>query len=200
MSPAPYEQSGAAVAFWVVFGLFALGEYAMQFRSVRDLIRHRSGRRAERGSLAAVLVGVAGGLVGGVKLASWSTGRITAGSWPLFIVGIVLMAGGLALRQWSMFVLGRYFTPDVRVHSDQTLVERGPYRWARHPSYTGLIVFFIGLGLALSNWASLILLAVVPTAGLVVRIHAEEKALVAAFGDQYHRFAATRARLVPGVW
>jgi protein-S-isoprenylcysteine O-methyltransferase Ste14 len=58
----------------------------------------------------------------------------------------------------------------VRVHPDQTVVERGPYRWVRHPSYTGLIMTFVGIGLALGNWAALALLVVVPTAGLVVRI------------------------------
>lgn len=200
MSSAPYQQPVADVAFWVLLGLFALGEYAMQFRSIRDRIRHRSGKRSERWSLVAVLIGVVGGLVGGVRLAAWSPGRITAGAWPLFVVGLVLMAAGLSLRQWSMVVLGRFFTPDVRVHAGQTVIERGPYRWVRHPSYTGLIVFFVGFGLAFTNWAALIWLVVLPTAGLVVRIHAEEKTLAAALGDDYRRFAATRARLFPGVW
>lgn len=197
---APYQQPVADVAFWVLIGLFALGEWAMQFRSLRERFHRRSGRRAERWSLAVVLVGIFGGLVGGIKLASWPDGRITVGSWAFFVLGLVLMGGGLALRQWSMIVLGRYFTPDVRVQPHQRVVERGPYRWARHPSYTGMIVFFVGIGLALSNWGSLVVLFAVPTAALVVRIHAEETALVAALGDDYRRFAATRARLVPGVW
>jgi protein-S-isoprenylcysteine O-methyltransferase Ste14 len=63
-----------------------------------------------------------------------------------------------------------------------------------------MIVFFVGLGLALSDWASLALLAVVPTAGLVVRIRSEERALLDGLGEQYRRFAATRPRLFPGVW
>jgi protein-S-isoprenylcysteine O-methyltransferase Ste14 len=96
--------------------------------------------------------------------------------------------------------LGRFFTVDVRVHSDQTVVQRGPYRWVRHPSYSGLLIFFVGVGLALSNWLSLIILAVVPAAGLLVRIRSEERALLAALGDEYRRYAATRRRLFPGVW
>jgi protein-S-isoprenylcysteine O-methyltransferase Ste14 len=198
---APYEQAGSSVVFWVLFAWFALGEYAMQLRSVGGRIRGRSGARAEEHwSLVVVLVGVAGGLIGGIKLAGWQPGRITAGAWPLFVLGLVLMVGGICVRQWAMLVLGRFFTPDVRVQPGQTVIDRGPYRWVRHPSYTGLVVFFFGLGLALSNWGSLALLVVAPTLALVVRITSEERALTAALGDDYRRFAATRARLFPGVW
>jgi len=63
-----------------------------------------------------------------------------------------------------------------------------------------MILVFVGTGLALTNWASLAVLAVVPTAALVVRIHAEERVLLAAMGEEYGRFAATRARLLPSVW
>lgn len=196
----PYDQPGSNIAFWTIFGLFALGEYVVQFRSIRGLIRHDRGARAERWSLAVVLAGVVGGLVGGVKAADWTAARISAGMWPLFILGLVLMVAGLLLRQWAIFVLGRYFTSDVRVQSGQAVVDRGPYRWVRHPSYTGMIIFFVGLGLALSNWASLAVLAVVPTVGLIIRIQSEERALLTGLGDDYRRFTATRARLVPGVW
>ena len=57
---------------------------------------------------------------------------------------LVLMCAGIAIRQWSVALLGEFFTIDVRVHRDQTVVERGPYRWVRHPSYTGLIMTFVG--------------------------------------------------------
>ena len=63
-----------------------------------------------------------------------------------------------------------------------------------------LLVFFVGLGPALSIWASLLVLALVPAAGLLVRIRSEERALLAALGDDYRRFAATRRRLFPGIW
>jgi protein-S-isoprenylcysteine O-methyltransferase Ste14 len=197
---APYRHSGADIAFWVMLGLFALGEYAMQFRSVRDLIRRRSGRLAERWSLAVVLVAVIGGFVGGIKLAQGQTGEIRTGVWPLFGLGLVLMAAGIAIRWWAIIVLGRFFTPDVRVQSDQTVVDRGPYRWVRHPSYSGLIICFAGLGLALSNWLSLAVLVVVPTAGLAVRINAEERALLASLGEPYRQFCASRPRLFPRLW
>ncbi len=196
---APYRHSGANVAFWVMLGLFALGEYTMQFRSIRDLIRRRSGRLAERWSLTVVLVTVIGGFVAGIKLAQGSTGEIRTAAWPLFGVGLTLMAAGIAIRWWAIIELGRFFTPDVRVQQDQTVVTSGPYKWVRHPAYTGMIVYFTGLGLALSNWLSLAALLLIPTVGLTVRIHAEETALLISLGEPYRKFCASRPRLFPRV-
>ena len=192
----PYEQPGANVAFWTLFGLFALGEYAMRFRSRFN----RSGTRTERWSLLVVVAAVIGGMLGGIELANRNVGSIGAARWPLFVIGLVLMAAGVFVRQWAILTLGRFFTPEVRVHPDQTVVERGPYRWVRHPSYSGLLIFFAGLGLALSDWLSVIVLAILPAAGLFVRIRSEERALLAALGEEYRRYAATRRRLFPGIW
>jgi protein-S-isoprenylcysteine O-methyltransferase len=113
---------------------------------------------------------VHGGLLGGLRLAASGTAAIVDARWPLFFLGLALMAGGIFIRQWAIFTLGRFFTADVRVRSDQTVVDRGPYRWVRHPSYTGLLIFFLGLGLALSNWASLLVLVLLRAAGLLVRL------------------------------
>jgi protein-S-isoprenylcysteine O-methyltransferase Ste14 len=192
----PYAQPGSNIVFGTLVGLFALGEYTMRFRSRAN----RSGRRVERASLPVVVVAVVGGMVAGIGLTNWKAATIDQFQYPLFIVGLVLMAAGFVVRQWAIVVLGRFFTVDVRVHPDQTVVDRGPYRWVRHPSYTGLIIFFFGFGLALSNWASFAVLALAPTLGLLVRIRAEERALFSELGDEYSRYAATRRRLFPGVW
>lgn len=196
MTP-PYDEQGAAhIAFWTLFGLFALGEYAMRIRGRFN----KRGTRVERWSLAVVVVTVVGAMGAGILLARWHGAAIGADRWPLFVAGLLLMAAGLVVRQWAILTLGRFFTVDVRLQPGQTVVDRGPYRWVRHPSYTGLLVFFIGLGLALTNWASLLVLALLPTVGLLVRIRSEERALLAGLGDDYRRFAASRRRLFPGVW
>jgi protein-S-isoprenylcysteine O-methyltransferase Ste14 len=192
----PHEQSGANIASWTLIGLFAVGEYAMRFRSGI----YKGGVRAERWSLPIVVAAVVGGMLGGLELARWHAASNGAAGWPLFVVGLTLMAIGVVVRQWAIFVLGRFFTVDVRIHPGQTVVDRGPYRWVRHPAYTGLVVFFVGGGLALNNWASLLVLALVPTAGLVVRIRSEERALLAGLGEDYQRYAATHSRLFPGIW
>ena len=110
------------------------------------------------------------------------------------------MWSGIGIRQWAIAVLGRFFTVDVRVQPGQTVVDWGPYRWVRHPSYSGMIITFVGMGLALGNWVSLAVLVVVPTAGLIVRIRVEERTLLGSLGEPYRRFAAARPRLFPFLW
>ncbi|HEU0207333.1 MAG TPA: hypothetical protein VFQ74_11660, partial [Pseudolysinimonas sp.] len=58
----------------------------------------------------------------------------------------------------------------------------------------------LGIGLALGNWLALVVVALVPTAAIIMRIRVEERALLAGIGEPYRRFAATRKRLIPWVW
>ena len=155
----------------------------------------------ERGSLLVVLASIYAGVAGGFLVTEKvHAAEIADGRWLLFVVGMTLMCAGIAIRQWAVALLGDLFTVDVRVHPGQSVVERGPYRWVRHPSYAGLIMTFVGIGLALGNWAALIVLAVLPTAGLVVRIRFEERALLDGLGEPYRRFASSRPHLFPGLW
>jgi protein-S-isoprenylcysteine O-methyltransferase Ste14 len=120
--------------------------------------------------------------------------------WPLFAAGLALMLAGIVVRQWAVAMLGRSFTVVVRVREGQEVIDTGPYRWVRHPSYTGMLMTFTGYGLALGNWISILLAVLAPLAGIVVRIHFEEQALLEGLGEPYRRFAEGRKRLVPGVW
>jgi protein-S-isoprenylcysteine O-methyltransferase Ste14 len=196
VTPLPDTRTGAAIAFYVILGTFLLLEQRVRWRSWRN----PGGSRVDRGSLLIVGVSIAVAVVAAFKLAESGRGAIAFARWPIFIFGLVVMVMGIVLRQWSVTLLGDFFTVDVRVHPGQPVVDTGPYRWLRHPSYTGMIITFVGIGLALGNWESLLVLAIVPTAGLMVRIRAEERALLEQLGEPYRRFAKTRARLIPHVW
>jgi protein-S-isoprenylcysteine O-methyltransferase Ste14 len=117
-----------------------------------------------------------------------------------FAVGMVILVAGLVLRGWSIMTLGEYFTGYVAVSADQPVVTAGPYRVLRHPSYTGLLLAFAGLGLTAANWVSLAGVVILPLVALLWRIHAEERALLATLGDPYRAYAAQHKRLVPLVW
>jgi protein-S-isoprenylcysteine O-methyltransferase Ste14 len=193
----PFDHPGARIAFDVVVGAFVLSELRIRLRSGRNPY----GSPLDRGSLLVVQATVIGGVGGAVLLARRAPGAALTGvRWPLFVAGLVVMCAGIAIRQWAVATLGRFFTIDVRVEAGQTVVDNGPYRWVRHPAYTGLILTFLGFGLALGNWAALAVAFVVPTAGLVYRIHFEERALLEGLGEPYRCFAASRPRLFPGVW
>lgn len=117
-----------------------------------------------------------------------------------FAAGMVVLLAGLALRGWSFKALGQYFTHTVMVSSDQPVIACGPYRVLRHPSYTGIILAAIGIGLASANWADLVGLLLLTLTALLWRIRIEEAALLTTLGDRYRAYAAQHKRLVPLVW
>jgi protein-S-isoprenylcysteine O-methyltransferase Ste14 len=119
--------------------------------------------------------------------------------WPV-VAGLALVAAGIGLRAWSIVTLGRFFQYRIRVQPGHQVVTSGPYRYVRHPSYTGIAMVLAGIALASGDVWSLLAVAALGGAGLAVRIRAEERQLTQALGAEYERFAAGRKRLVPGVW
>ena len=116
---------------------------------------------------------------------------------PIFLIGIGLMLVGIAFRWYSASLLGKYFTFDVAIHSGQTLIEVGPYRYIRHPSYTGALVSLLGFGLALGNWAGLVAGVSCLSIAYAYRIPVEEAALASALGETYQQYLGRTWRLVP---
>lgn len=116
-------------------------------------------------------------------------------------IGLGVLWCGLALRFWSFRTLGRYFTFTVQTSNDQPVITTGPYRAIRHPSYTGLLLAFMGVSLlSTANWLSLIILTAAVVCGLAYRIKVEERALLDELGPTYRDYAATHKRLVPFIW
>ena len=112
-------------------------------------------------------------------------------------IGIGVFALGIAMRWYSISHLGRFFTVNVAIAEDHRLVDTGPYRWLRHPSYTGWLVAVAGLGLCLGNWLSLVILLTATIRVIVWRIGLEESALRAALGAEYAAYALKTWRLFP---
>jgi protein-S-isoprenylcysteine O-methyltransferase len=108
------------------------------------------------------------------------------------------MVGGLALQVWAMRTLGAFFTLTLRAAEAQPLVVRGPYRFVRHPGYLGQIVVWLGLALASRNAVVLAVVAAAMAIGYGYRIRAEERMLSETLGAAWTRYAAGRARLMPG--
>ena len=112
-------------------------------------------------------------------------------------LGLALCVAGVALSLWAIATLGRHYDLVLEIHADHQLVRDGPFAWARHPVYTGLIVHFAGACLATGN---LILLAgtlfgTIPA--FVVRARAEEALLRERFGAEYDRYAKEVRMLAP---
>ncbi|QJD69648.1 protein-S-isoprenylcysteine methyltransferase [Xanthomonas campestris pv. badrii] len=119
---------------------------------------------------------------------------------PLRWAACALIGGGLAVRVWAITVLARWFTVDVTIQAGHQLVRSGPYRWLRHPSYTGALMAFYGLALGMGNAASLLAIVLPVTWVFLRRIRIEEAALQRAFPIAYPAYAAHSHRLLPLVW
>lgn len=115
-------------------------------------------------------------------------------------LALAVLVAGLAIRWTAIFSLGKFFSANVAIRDSQTVHRSGLYRLVRHPSYSGLVLIFIAVGLHARNWISLVLAIVPPTLALLYRIHVEEKALREAFGEEYIAYSRETKRLVPGVF
>ncbi len=197
MRPLPFDVLPAKILFNALIFLFAASEVAIRAVSFRN----REAGTREFASLIVVAFGFVIGVVGALLIAGSATAvAIPFGREALFVAGCAAMVFGIAFRGWAVIVLGRYFTVVVRVLEHQPVVDRGPYRVLRHPSYTGLLCTCLGIGLALGNWLALLFAIVPTTIAIVYRIRVEERALLAGIGEPYRQFCATRSRLIPGVW
>lgn len=129
-------------------------------------------------------------------------GYARIGTLPHWLVspGLATFLLGMGLTVWAYRTLGRFFSLEVQAQTDHRVVEAGPYRLVRHPGYAGVILGFVGLGLAVQSWVSLLLLLVATTAALAYRIRVEETFMFAELGDRYALYMARTKRLVPFVW
>jgi protein-S-isoprenylcysteine O-methyltransferase Ste14 len=117
-------------------------------------------------------------------------------SYAVTVAAVALFGAGLILRWWAIVTLGRFFTVDVTIERDHELVERGPFRFVRHPSYTGVLLAFLGWAVTLRNWAAIAVVLVPIFVAFVRRMNVEEEALRGAFGERYAAYMRRTKRLV----
>ena len=76
-------------------------------------------------------------------------------------IGLAICVCGLAIAIWARYVLGQNWSATVQLKQDHELVERGPYRWVRHPIYSGLLLMFIGNAIMVGDWRGILAIAIV---------------------------------------
>jgi protein-S-isoprenylcysteine O-methyltransferase len=157
-------------------------------------------RAADRGSLRLLWIVIALSVAAAFSCAPAfpSAALRDAAMWQR--MGTALFAAGLVLRWYSIVHLGRFFTVNVAIAADHRVIDTGPYRFVRHPSYTGALMAFLGLALCLANWISLAAMMLPIVAVFLLRIRVEEAALLQALGDQYRNYMGRTKRLIPAVY
>lgn len=123
-------------------------------------------------------------------------GELPAEWFPPRLIGLAAGLGGAALLVWAAVYLDRFFVHEASVRPDHTLVTGGPYRFVRHPVYSGYLMLLLGSAVASLNvW--LLLFWPLSLLGVVVQTQTEERLLAARFGPDYERYAGRTGRLVP---
>jgi protein-S-isoprenylcysteine O-methyltransferase Ste14 len=199
MRPLVFTNGAYAIAFWIALAIWYIPEW---IGSVTQRARaDASASVQDRGSyftlVGLMLVGLVLGFVVAIDVTSaalvWHRTLLTA-------VGIALILLGVALRWWAIRVLGRLFTRNVAVHTNQTVVQSGPYRFVRHPAYSGTLLTLLGAGLALTNWLSIIVILASGLAGHLYRVRVEEAALCKALGQPYEDYMRHTRRFIPFIF
>lgn len=114
----------------------------------------------------------------------------------LYGAGLALTIAGLAFSVWARLYLGTNWSASVQIKTDHQLVRSGPYRFVRHPIYTGILTGFFGSALALDQWRGLFAFLIVLIA-LVYKLRLEERWMAETFGDAYADYRRHTGALVP---
>jgi protein-S-isoprenylcysteine O-methyltransferase Ste14 len=128
----------------------------------------------------------------------WLMLQVVPGGWTRYGCAVFLVIVGMAFSIWARAVLGTNWSGVVALKVDHELVVRGPYRWVRHPIYTGILVALLGSGLAAGQVRGLVAFAIALVA-LWIRSRAEERWMLRQFGDRFLAYRRSTWALLPFV-
>lgn len=164
------------------------------------VFRHKTDKVENRDRFSLILLMLGGPLAYAISI-SLAFSTIGTMHWvALQVAGLVVMGIGIVVRSIAIVQLGRLHTPNVAVRNDHQLKETGLYRHVRHPSYLGALIAFLGFSLALGNWLSVVVMMGMTSCIYLYRIHEEDAALSAAFGEAYRGYCQRTKRLIPWLY
>jgi len=162
--------------------------------------RRSSGSVRDRGSLLILWPTIFFSISAAFWIGDSRPPTLLPGAHWVAAASLFCLAAGLAIRWTAIFTLGKSFSANVAIHAAQTVHKTGLFRFVRHPSYSGMLLIFVSIGLATRSWLAFAIVLVLPMAALLYRIHVEEAALTAAFGADYIEYSQSTKRLIPGVY
>lgn len=152
-----------------------------------------SERRSQKRLWLSLLTGL--GLALWLKYLAWLP--IPIGYLPRQLLALPLFLAGLAIRYQAIRQLGRFFTTNVTIQKQHSLITEGLYRRIRHPAYSGLLLALLAAGLAMGDGLALFGLAIPSFWALKTRIDIEEQMLQQTFGENYLRYRQRSWKLLP---
>jgi len=196
MLPLLYTHPTYTLIFVLAVGAWASSELLGPVRRNRS----REGSKQDRGSMpVSVIIGLSGlalcfllpVLVPGATI-PWQPGT--------FFAGLAVMLLGVSWRWYAIATLGKYFTGAIVIQEQHVVVQHGPYKFIRHPSYSGAFLIAIGIGLMVGNWLSIVTIIAGFVVGMMYRIPVEEQVLLQALGQPYETYMKRTKRLIPFIF
>jgi protein-S-isoprenylcysteine O-methyltransferase Ste14 len=175
-----------------------LGEYLGRTSTWRQGAPKRPPSHLDRGTYPFIALGLGSSLVVAGVCFLYQIGPAV----PLLLLplGVLVAGSGIVLRLWAMRTLGKFFTMPITVRPDHKVVRNGPYRWLRHPAYTGNFLTALGIPILLGTWVGLAVAFVLCTTVYVHRIRVEERVLLQQLGEAYRQYTRETSRLLPGIY
>jgi len=183
--------------FWLFFAL-ALLFFASLIRALFRRTPESGGRREGKSRIGIFLQSIAFFLVGfgGVRP---SLPLLGPGALAGALAVLILMGGALYLFATSSGALGKNWSFEARTRDDHQLIRSGPYARVRHPIYLGMLLFLLGLAVAVGHWLPLVVAVPIFLVGTTIRTRIEDGLLEAQFGDEFRDYARTTPALIPRI-
>jgi protein-S-isoprenylcysteine O-methyltransferase Ste14 len=172
---------------WITFGLFWLAS-ARRLKKTERAESHTSLAIRTVGSLAAVLFAFVpwGGLAN----------PLVPRTQMLLVVSVVLAWAGVLFAIWARVILGRNWSATVTLKQSHDLIQSGPYRWVRHPIYSGMLLSFIGVILFLDRVGGVVGL-VIAIAVYYLKARQEETIMAGHFGQAWEQYRSRTRAIIP---
>lgn len=176
--------------------LYGFFEYYISFRQRQKIkIVHKG----DKGSLWILSISIAIGYLLSFSVAYTRIGRIY--HWNiLFALGMIIVIVGFMIRIISIRTLKQYFTYSVAKAENHEIIEKGFYKFIRHPGYLGQLLIFTGISISLSNWLSVILMFISTLMGYMNRIRIEENFMIVQMGAKYSDYKMRTKKLIPKIY
>ena len=185
------------VVFYAAFAIWLAFTFLIEPVIIRSKSTKTAKTREDKGSGLLIYLSVFVAIITAFQFAGANIMPLP--DW-VFIVGICLMMLGIFVREWAVTTLRGFFLFTVGVRQDHKVIENGPYRFVRHPAYSGSILTLVGLGLATQSAVAVLIMAVVCGIAYAYRIHVEEPALARELGEEYLQYMGRTKRLIPFIF
>ena len=192
-------QSSIISAFLLVGIFFLLFEVAL-LMTKGNRINKTTDKYLDRGSLVFIWIAGTIAVISAIIAARLLLTETHNYSPIIPSLGFIITCIGIGIRWLSIQTLQDAFNIYVAVPENKKIIKKGLYKNIRHPSYLGLLLAYLGLGIILSNWISLLFIFLPIFVAIIHRIRIEEQVLIDALGEEYLDYCKSTYKLIRGVY